>query len=714
MKSFDEMEYNPTSEQLVGILCDKTQNSNPLFFRVLVGYYFSVVASMMRCTIATHDRGDIPVNMYALNLSSSGSGKGYSTNIIENQVIHQFRQRFLEETFPILVEKALPKLALKRANRKATDPDEELERVHKEFESLGTLVFSFDSGTPPAIKQMRHKLLMAEAGSMNLQIDEIGSNLISNMDVLETFIELYDVGSIKSKLTKNTSDSVRNEEIIGRTPTNMLLFGTPSRLLNGSKTEEELYTMLDTGYARRCYFGYSRASNKTLDMTPEQIYDQLTNKNHDTFLDKLADNLENLADIINVNKRLIVSKPTSLLLIEYKMKCEREAAKFPEHEEIKKAEISHRYFKALKLAGAYAFIEDSPELTEDHLYQAIKLAEESGDSFNRLLTRDRPYVKLAKYISTCKRDVTQADLVEDLPFYKGAASQKTEMMNLAIAYGYKNNIIIKKSFSDGIEFFRGETLKETDLSKMILSYSNDMTTDYLNDYASFDQLHRLVQAPDFHWVVHHLNNGYRNEENCIPGFNLVVIDVDGGVNISTVKLLLKNYKFLIYTTKRHTDAEHRFRLILPTNFELSLDAKDYKEFMSNIYDWLPFEVDTQTNQRARKWLTHTGHYEYNDGELLDVLPFIPKTSKNEERKALLNNQHEMDNLERWVINNIGDGNRNNMLMRYAMILVDAGFDFEPIRQRVVGLNSKIPDKLDEAEIMSTVMITVAKAISKRA
>lgn len=707
------MEYHPASEKLVQILCSKTQNSNPLFFRVLVGYYFSLVASMMRTTIATHDRGDIPVNMYALNLSTSGSGKGFSTNIMENSVINQFRSRFLEETFPILAENNLPKLALKRANRKSTDPDEELVRVQKEFDSLGSLMFSFDSGTAPAVKQMRHKLLMADAGSMNLQIDEIGSNLVGNVEILNTFLELYDVGLVKQKLIKNTADSVRNEEIVGRTPTNMMLFGTPAKLLNGSKTEEKLYSMLETGYARRCFFGYSRASNKATDMTPEQVYVQLTNQDSNTYLDELSDKLEALADIINVNKRLVVSKETSLLLIEYRLKCEREAELYPEHEEIKKAEISHRYFKALKLAGAYAFVDDSPELTQEHLYQAIKLAEESGNAFNKLLTRDRPYVKLAKYIATCKRDVTQADLVEDLPFYRGAAGQKTEMLSLAIAYGYKNNIIIKKSFSDGIEFLRGETLKETDLSKMVLSYSSDITTDYRNEYAPFEKLHQLTQADGLHWVAHHLNGGYRNEENCIPGFNLVVIDVDGGVNMSTVKLLMKNYKFLIYTTKRHTEEENRFRIILPINYELAMDAKDYKEFMSNIYEWLPFEVDTATNQRARKWLSHGGTYEYNEGEVLDALPFIPKTSKNEERKELMNSQHSMDNLERWVINNIGDGNRNNMLLRYAMILLDGGFDFENIRQRVMTLNNKIADKLDEAEVMSTIMITVAKAISKR-
>jgi len=216
-----------------------------------------------------------------------------------------------------------------------------------------------------------------------------------------------------------------------------------------------------------------------------------------------------------------------------------------------------------------------------------------------------------------------------------------------------------------------------------------------------------------HWVVHHLNGGHRNEENCIAGFNLVVLDVDGGVSMSTAKMLLSKYKFLLYTTKRHSDAEHRFRIVLPINYELALDAKDYKEFMANVYEWLPFEVDTATNQRARKWMSHDGHYEYNDGEVLDALPFIPKTSKNEERKALVNSQQSMDNLERWVLNNSGDGNRNNMLLRYAMLLVDAGFDFEQVRTKVVGLNDKMPDKLEESEIMSTVMVTVMKAIAKR-
>ena len=133
--------------------------------------------------------------------------------------------------------------------------------------------------------------------------------------------------------------------------------------------------------------------------------------------------------------------------------------------------------------------------------------------------------------------------------------------------------------------------------------------------------------------------------------------------------------------------------------------------MSNLFQWLPFEVDEATNQRARKWLSNNGPYYYQDGEILDVLPFIPKTSKNDKFKNQFKDQKSLDNLERWVVNNTGDGNRNNQLLRYAYVLVDAGYDFENIRQRVMSLNEKLVDKLEEAEILGTIMVTVGKKLS---
>ncbi len=713
MKSFDEMEFHPASENLVKILCTHVNNQDPGFFRMQVAFYIAMGAATMRCNIKMLDGSTVPVNMYAINLAPSGAGKGKATGFIEEKVTDQFESNYSNNTWQVMANRNLPVLANKIAQRNATDPDTELVRIENEFKLMGAPLLTFDSGTAPAIKQARDKVLMADSGSLSLIMDELGANLGANMELLETYLELFDQGKVRRKLIKSTKDASRYEEFKGKTPCNMLLFGVPTKLLDGAKTEEDFYSLLAQGFARRSFFAYSRMHLREGGKSPEEIYDEMLNQSTDTSIDDMSDLLGDLADPVHMHKNITIPKDVELLFIEYRLQCEAIADRLGEHDELRKNEISHRYFKAMKLAGAYAFYDGSPELLEEHAYAAIKLAEASGQSFKELLSRDRSYVKLAKYIAEIERAVTQADLVEDLPFYKGTISQKQEMLQLATAYGYQNNILIKKAFEDGIEFIRGETLRSLNLEKIIVSYSDDMAENYKPETAKFEELHLLTQAEDMHWCSHHFTDRHRKEDCAIPGFNIIVLDVDHGVNLSTAQMMLKDYKALFYTTKRHTELENRFRVILPINYELVLDAKDFKEFMNNVFQWLPFEVDTATGQRARKWMSNAGEYFYQDGDILDVLPFIPKTSKNEAFKEKILDQQGMDNLERWVINNTGDGNRNNMLLRFGMILVDGGFDYDGVRQRVNSLNEKLPDKLAEEEIMTTVMVSVGKAIATR-
>ncbi len=715
MRNLAQLKHHPISEQLVDILCKKTQNISPLFFRILISYHLTKMAGMMRVNVLTHDRGKIPINLYAINLSKSGTGKGHSTNIIEEEILQHFKSEFYDVTYPIISERSLAELAVKRANIKNEDPDVMLLAVEKEFLEAGTMPFAFDSGTTAAVKQMRHKLLMANIGSMNLEIDEIGSNLLGNVDVLGTFLELFDMGKVKQKLTKNTRENWRNEEIDGKTPTNLLLFGTPDKLLNGSKTEEEFDTFLETGYARRSLFGYTTGNIRTTGLTAEEIYDILVDTSLNQDMADIAIQFGKLANVLNYNKSITVSKEVSIIIIKYKMYCEKLAATLHEHEGIRKAELEHRYFKATKLAGTYAFIDEDTCITEDNLYAAICLVEESGKAFGDLLKRERNYVKLAKYIAQIEHEITHVDLTEDLPFYKGSISHKQDLMQLAIAWGYKNHIIIKRNFTDNIEFIMGETLKKTNLEELQFSYSKDISSGYKNTLAPFNKFHKLTSLANHHWINHHTSNGQRNDESIKHGCNMIVLDVDDGVSINIVELLLKDYVYLLHTTKRHTAKHNRFRIIMPINYHLKLNATDFKEFMLNIFSWLPFKVDTATGQRSRKWATHAGStYSYSKGTtLLNALLFIPKTTKNDERKKINQDYQTLSNVERWFIQNINLGNRNNQILKYALMLVDAGLDKNNVKTKVLELNDKLKKPLTLGEVDSTIMVTVVKNIAKQ-
>lgn len=721
MRNLTKIEYSPLVEEVVQILMDKTQNPDGQFMRLMFSYFLAKIASMMRTNIEIPGLGLIPCNMYAINLAPSGSGKGRSITIIEEQVINKFKDRFIGITFQEHARYTMANIALQRASKNQTDQQAEIDKLETEFINTGPMVFSFDSGTAAAVKQMRHKLLLAGAGSMNMEIDEIGSNLLSNMEVLNAFLELFDIGKIKQKLIKNTRDNMRTEELFGRTPTNMLLFGTPTKLLNGSKTEEEFTEMLETGYARRSFFGFSQTRKGLKQYSAQEIFDIFTDVNADNHLIQLSDKLGRLADRTGMDATLTMSRDVTLELLEYRLHCDRIADQLSDYEDTRKAELKHRYFKVAKLAGVYAFAEGSIQVTEDHLYHAIALAEESGRAFERILKRDRPYARLASYICSIGRKVTHADLIEDLPFYKGTEAQKKDMMTLAIAHGYMTNQIIKKETIDGIEFIEGDSLPETDLAKCVVAYSKDITKGYRNNPGHWDNLHLLLNKNGYHWVNHELmenaeypgEGGYRDEVHTIPGFNLIVVDVDETTDMATAVQLLDEYKFYLHTTKRHTPEAHRFRIVLPMSHFVKLDAKDYKEFMNGVYNWLPFEVDRQTNQRSRKWLTQEGHYQYNDGQLLDALQFIPKTKKAEENKNRLATQGSFTNLERWFVNNTDDGNRNNQLAKFAFAQIDMGYTYDSIANNVKALNEKLENPLPELEIHTTIMKSVLTKMKSR-
>ena len=717
--------HNPAMQELVDLLCHRTGNVNRDFFQAEVAYFLGLIPSTMRCKIKSPERGLLPVNIYSTALATSGFGKGHSVNLLED-VLMGFREAFMKGTFNQLAETNLFNMAVDIAAAKGGDEAKELELLESDFKKQGHAPFIFDSGTGPAVKQLRYKLLLAGAGSINFQMDEMGSNLLGNNEVLNTLLELYDLGKIKAKLVKNTPDNERGLDISGSTPANVLMFGTNSKLFDGSKIEEEFYSFLATGYARRCFFGMGRSETKFATINPEDVYRGLVSKNQSQTLIRWQTFLAKFADPRYHNIELDVPDDVGIELISYRLQSEAMANEMPEHEEIRKAELSHRYFKSLKLAGVYAFLDESPEIQIQHLRQAIKVAEESGASFQKLLKRERNFVRLAKYIATSPDNLTHADLVEDLPYYPTSTVARKEMMDLAMAWGVSNHVVITKNVIQQVEFFSGSMLEETDFNNLIFSMSDHFAYDYEPQKRSLEDLEKLFKAPNYHWANHAFEDEHRSEDKVIPGFNMVVIDIDGherdkegnitrkGPTIEHVHALLQDYTFATYTTKSHTDEEHRFRLIIPTNYVLHLDKDDYKEFMASFAMWLPFHSDTAANQRSRKWRTNPlAQIHINRGpQVLDVLPFIPKTKSNSEYVQQIVDLGNLDNLERWFLNHMDVGGRNNNLHNYAKMLMDAGADYDQIEKKVLKLNQDSGTPLKKDEVYSTILKSVASKMSK--
>ena len=149
---------------------------------------------------------------------------------------------------------------------------------------------------------------------------------------------------------------------------------------------------------------------------------------------------------------------------------------------------------------------------------------------------------------------------------------------------------------------------------------------------------------------------------------------------------------------------------MPTNYVLQLDKLDYRDFMNNFLLWLPFESDTSANQRSKKWMTNEKSIikVHRGTQVVDVLPFIPKTKKNSEYTKSVTDLGKLDNLERWFLNNMDVGNRNNNLLNFAMMLKDAGMSYTKIVKKVHDLNQSSASPLKKDEIESTILKSVAQ------
>ena len=190
----------------------------------------------------------------------------------------------------------------------------------------------------------------------------------------------------------------------------------------------------------------------------------------------------------------------------------------------------------------------------------------------------------------------------------------------------------------------------------------------------------------------------------------MVLDVDGTCQHEHFKSLFSKYKFITARTRSDTPEQNHYRVLLPLKYTLNMSPAEYKRFMNGLLASLPFTVDEMSAMPTQMWTAYSGKEVFiNEGEeLFDPLPFIPKTIRNAEYKTSRSKFKKLDNVQKWFIDNIEDGNRNKMLYRYAMMLKDNGKPYRDISSMVVALNNALSFPLSDNELQSTILNSVRK------
>jgi len=712
---YTDLENMKWMDVILNILKNKagSEQMDDHFYETLINNKISQIATNMRVCFEFYDGGIIPANIYSFLLATSGSSKGKTNSTLKNLFFKDFEDSFMT-MHQIRAKLNLEHMAEDKSRLEGMSEEQALDYLTKRFNCLPNFIFTYNDSTEPGFKALREKLTLSGSGATNIELDEIGINMHKIKEFLSAVLECYDVGVLNQKLTKTESS-----KDTAKIPATFLAFGTGSTLLDGGEMEKDFMSILRQGLARRCTFSYTENIKDTEDdeeFDPMKILLRAKSSEDSKDSLRIMNKFKLLSEPKLFDKVILVPDAIWAKVLEYQRDCNKEVSKLSEFEDLVMLNIKHSYWTLSKIMSVYAFMDGKDYVEQIHFDRALKYVKHSIIDFKKMVRRKSNFERVALFICTAKRELTLFDFTESMPFYKNATKQsKMEMLELAQAYAATHNMLIQHKIKEGIIYYTGSMLEEVDLNQIKLSMSSHITENFVPLSGKWDDLYN-IPCSNTNYSIHHFIDNYRKGSNAIAGFNIVVLDIDDGTDLDTAKAILKESKYLITTTRNHNKEKNgkirdRFRIFLPMTVELKLNELDFKAFMTNVMEDFPIEVDEACKDIARFYFGHAGaDYAYNDGSLFDPADYIPNTEPNKKRIKFNSELGDIGSLEKWFLKRMASGNRNDMLIKFALALVDADKEYEEIESRCMTLNSRLEDPISQKEISSTILSTVRKKL----
>lgn len=261
-----------------------------------------------------------------------------------------------DEIYPKFKEAALAKLAEQKDDRP----------IHSWTQSIS-------NATVSGMYAYAESFNLCRFGSLNIEIDEIGNAITSKAELFENLLTPYDNGDFQPVAKRTDSNAMD----ISGLPVNLYSFGNKVRLFNGDNTERDFIQLIDEGYGRRFIFVDDNSTNKN--KTPQEVLAEM--KTSEDIRRARSKERNYIASVIKrENFKKVLSLSDEAMLVYATIKAEGDSYVNDTKGLLPAvvADLSERYFKAVKLAGVYAFFDGSDTVEAKHMEQAYEIVKESS------------------------------------------------------------------------------------------------------------------------------------------------------------------------------------------------------------------------------------------------------------------------------------------------------------------------------------------------
>lgn len=332
------------------------------------------------------------VNYYGIMFLDSGAGKDKVIGDIDKLLLSPFYRDFANKAEGYVETEK--KRIEKEAEDKFGGASKSRLRQYIEDNAPRFLVTEGSNGTLEGWLSMREAFDYAGFGGTFFQNSEFNDFILkddaSRAEFLTFLKEVYE-GDTKAKIIKKD----KTTKPVNQIPHSMLVHSPLSGLFD-NKGHKKLLSFMNTGLARRAFVSYPELVKIDYsDLDLDKIGPMRAKQKREAYkaAEQHEKHVQKILDRLILNQIVKVSDGALSLYYKYQLFCEFRASKLDRmKQEGIKAELSGRFWKALKLAAVIAVFDhpDDLKVTAEDLVFAIIQAETYGNSVNKIYTITAP------------------------------------------------------------------------------------------------------------------------------------------------------------------------------------------------------------------------------------------------------------------------------------------------------------------------------------
>ncbi len=651
-------------------------------------FVLSSIAGMMRQKFISVNGREQYANFFGVTISSSGSGKDVALKASE---------RMFDNYIPKYAD--IAKGDFKRLNKalpdgtKANDDVDFIPPSNYKIALRGSIEGMMRSG---------NFYNRTEVGSLNVVSTEFGNEY--NPETIPILTVLWEDAKADGSTNVNEKYPPIND-----VPTNVLFFGSSVAFEKNEKKHAQLAESIESGFARRCNFVW--VGNEPIEEYTEP-----------SDIDTLLEYADSIMSTIKEKKVYEFNQDAKALILAYREKLKNEYnEQMSNWRKIKASSVN----KVERLSAIIAIADLSEKIEPTHVMYAIELNDQSFIAMSKIVSPHSQYKQMYDVLQNETNGLHQTEMIDFGIKFKTKSDWEYQL-ELLEDLAYRKNMIIK---------IRGKKvilreLPANKLDHMIVSTSVNNETKKPEMEINFKAqevgffgegmtMEALVTSKIKSFCMSHFvesaraPEGHRKKDNFIQGQNMIAFDIDEGLSLADAKDILKEYIWLIYTTKSHQKEKNgiicdRFRIILPTKTNFFVTVEQHKELYENLSKVLNIPTyDVATRNVSRLWYTNPkAEVSTNkNGELLDIKCCIPETEKANKILPAIENldideaDRRIGGMMKFVLINTSTGNRNAMMYRLAKFVQEMGGDVNDVVHRT---NAMTNDPLPETEVQTII------------